>query len=384
MCNCYCGCNDPDYAFLLKKIEQMMEDFKKLNTDLGREFTTVKEEFAALKKFTTDYFQNLDVQQEVNTKLDEMYESGQIAAYFGNTKYNVSTDPIPTKVPIDSTFNQVELIEISDAGLSNYELNQQAKALYDQGVNNSTVRVSTFNIGAFQSGRTPYKPNRMFMEKYIHMTKAAIIGFQEMQTVYNVAPELIYADDFRKYASMDLIPDYSHDFFGEGVASVNQITDFTGHKFESQPPQSSNIVKEEQYYTHCNIAVGSKILSVYNVHLYYKAIDSQEGYSIWKGQRDELLKAMDADPNPYRICVGDFNIRQNDTSTIGYDGLAPFTLKGYKLVNGTKYGTLWNAYAVDDIIVSPEITIVDSGMISSPIPTGGIDHNALWADLKLN
>ena len=49
-----------------------------------KEFTTIAEAFADLKEFVDDYFDNLDVQEEINNKLDEMYADGTLALILNN------------------------------------------------------------------------------------------------------------------------------------------------------------------------------------------------------------------------------------------------------------------------------------------------------------
>lgn len=378
----YCGSNKVNLDWLLNEMNRVINEWAQVHT----EWEGTRKEFEELKLYVDNYFKNLDVQTEINNKLDEMYASGQLGGFFGNTKYNVNPDTvaIPSPVPYHSTFNQLHELEISGFEKSNYELNRDALALFESGKGTSSVRVYTFNIGAYESGRYPDRPLRDLMHKRIAQSMGAIGGLQEMQTIYNVPADVVYSDDVRKHVFLDPDPDYALNVFGSGYLSFNEITSPTAHRFRSQHESSGSVVFEGQSYLHCNIAVGGKVLSVYNTHLWYKAITNPEDFKIWEGQRDELLAAMNADTNPYKICTGDFNIRQNDHSTLGYDGLKPFTLQGYKLVNGEKYGTLWGSYAVDDIIVSPAVQIVNSGMVDCVDPDGNIDHNLLWADIRLN
>lgn len=58
--------NENDAAFAALKV-----DYAQFKEDLTEEFTT-------LKTFVEDYFENLDVQEEINNKLDEMAESGEL------------------------------------------------------------------------------------------------------------------------------------------------------------------------------------------------------------------------------------------------------------------------------------------------------------------
>ena len=73
-----------------EKLEISKEYFDKVSVktnELGNEVEKLSGAFIALKSYVDNYFDNLDVQEEINNKLDEMAESGQltdiIAQYLG-------------------------------------------------------------------------------------------------------------------------------------------------------------------------------------------------------------------------------------------------------------------------------------------------------------
>lgn len=84
--------NENDAAFAALKV-----DYAQFKQDLTEEFNT-------LKTFVEDYFENLDVQEEINNKLDEMAESGELRNamqpyfdYLANkvkSGYTISTLPL--------------------------------------------------------------------------------------------------------------------------------------------------------------------------------------------------------------------------------------------------------------------------------------------------
>lgn len=63
-----------DYELLCKVVQYLNMVIDKVN-NLGR----LEQEFAELKSYVDNYFDNLDVQEEVNNKLEEMAEGGELA-----------------------------------------------------------------------------------------------------------------------------------------------------------------------------------------------------------------------------------------------------------------------------------------------------------------
>ena len=70
--------------WILGKVRELIAEFNKLNQN----FNSLEEKFDALKKYIEDYFDDLDVQDEINNKLDELFEDGtlwqMIADYLNN------------------------------------------------------------------------------------------------------------------------------------------------------------------------------------------------------------------------------------------------------------------------------------------------------------
>lgn len=72
---------------LLESWDAQKVDYEQFKEDLTTEFNTLSgkfddldEAFQALKSYVENYFENLDVQQEINNKLDEMVEDGTLKA----------------------------------------------------------------------------------------------------------------------------------------------------------------------------------------------------------------------------------------------------------------------------------------------------------------
>ena len=81
-----------DYAEM--NFDWLIEEWAKTKA----EWTETREEFDDLKSYVMNYFDNLDVQQEINNKLDAMYESGDlsllIAPYVASGLPDVVSDQI--------------------------------------------------------------------------------------------------------------------------------------------------------------------------------------------------------------------------------------------------------------------------------------------------
>lgn len=229
--------------------------------------------------------------------------------------------------------------------------------------------------------------NMLTALKTITESKISILGMQESES--NIFHSLgnFVKDDFRNNFYEPSFEE-SGDRISRGGYSSNailshyEISSPSHTKFKTQPSEYKNF--DGQSYTHCVIVFGGgKTISLYNTHLWYKGSQSEEEYKITKGQCEELLAVVNADTHPYKVIMGDWNIIENDPSSIGHDMLDMWKNSGYKLVNDGKYGTVWGSKAVDDIIVSQNITISNSGMQDCVLSTGGIDHNLLWADILL-
>ena len=77
-------------ARMYAKVQQLTRLFNELSTEVKTEVENFEasvnetvqeyiEKFTELKDFVDDYFENLDVQEEINNKLDQMAEDGQLA-----------------------------------------------------------------------------------------------------------------------------------------------------------------------------------------------------------------------------------------------------------------------------------------------------------------
>lgn len=76
-------------------LDWFLNTFKELLSEWAaqkREFTDIKTDWAEMREFVTTYFEDLDVQQEINNKLDAMYEDGRLAEILNGLFYNFESD----------------------------------------------------------------------------------------------------------------------------------------------------------------------------------------------------------------------------------------------------------------------------------------------------
>lgn len=80
------------YELLCKVVDYLNKTMENVN-DLSENFDELQGAFNTLKNYVNDYFKNLDVQEEINKKLDEMAING----YFDNliSKYLAKSIPLP-------------------------------------------------------------------------------------------------------------------------------------------------------------------------------------------------------------------------------------------------------------------------------------------------
>lgn len=113
-----------------------------------------------------------------------------------------------------------------------------------------------------------------------------------------------------------------------------------------------------------------QIISVYNVHFSYQ--------SDYERQRQIKLAAdvFSADPNRYKVLMGDFNIKS-------FEELAPFA--DYQMLSTeqnplkTYHAKDWDTKCLDNIIYTDSLVLKKSKMVHSELS----DHDALLAEFEM-
>ena len=78
-----------NYQIYCKLGEEINKIINKVN-ESGEEIETLTNSFIALQNYVNNYFSNLDVQDEIDNKLDEMAQNGTLAEILRNTKFVAS------------------------------------------------------------------------------------------------------------------------------------------------------------------------------------------------------------------------------------------------------------------------------------------------------
>lgn len=256
-----------------------------------------------------------------------------------------------------------------------------------------TLTVATFNV--FNQGQLRHAGIRSY---YIAarqtlvelMTKAQVIGLQEVETfnISSYAPytkrfnmENFYADSNmvecdKNISEWSMVNDAGF-ISGNAMFSTYTLSNKTNAIY-SETTSSS----EKQGYTHADVTVGDKTVSIYVTHFDYTG-------TYIAAQITELMSIIASDTAAYKIIMGDFNFNvQTETSKI-----EQFTSNGFKFVNAGQYKTFSNNTPIDEIAVTTNINILDSGMLSinniKAYENGGTgkaisDHNPIYARLSFN
>lgn len=101
------------------KLAEYVNKIAKSTNDIGSEMETVVNSFNDLKDYVDNYFDNLDVTEEVNAKLDEMVESGDLTEIIQNSLFNI---PININV-VSRIFREYEDTYYIIKGITSYSNN---------------------------------------------------------------------------------------------------------------------------------------------------------------------------------------------------------------------------------------------------------------------
>ena len=221
---------------------------------------------------------------------------------------------------------------------------------------NTTLRVCSYNIkhGADVS------LDMSVIAKDITDLSLDIVGFQEIDQKtsrvngLDTMKALSEASGYEYYAFAKSI-DYKGGGYGTGILSRYPIVEFEVILLESGS-------EEQRSVGHAVIDVNGVLFDFFNTHLSFESLELRtKQYK----QLAELLAKCET-----YILTGDFNT----AVMTEFDVLPDATL-----VNNGKYGTFPSSgKAIDNIVISKDWNIVDSGMG----PKGHSDHNLLWAELK--
>lgn len=247
---------------------------------------------------------------------------------------------------------------------SYYHLIDEAKKNEKELLLKDTLRVATFNIS--EVNKDFFDVSRQ-TKKEILKTKASVIGTQEMISGQYFDFNRDFTSYFTPYSSFfKNVSDYRFAYgydYGIGFISSFNILDQQGQHFKMIDKEI-----EKRGYQRIVVKVNDTKISIYNTHLTHNRQADRDS------QMEELFERVEADNNVHRIVLGDYNTREMSE-------LHWFTNKNYSVVNTGQYLTFDGRSAIDNIIVSSNLTIAQSDMVK--ISKNISDHHILWADIKI-
>lgn len=116
----YTNFHDLNLDWFLNTFKKLLDEWE----DQQQQFSDLQEAFSELRDFVNDYFDDLDVQQEINNKLDEMIQSGELQvilqSLFNNFEiaYDIRLGTLESRMdefaslPPGSTSGNAELLDI--------------------------------------------------------------------------------------------------------------------------------------------------------------------------------------------------------------------------------------------------------------------------------
>lgn len=139
-------------------ITRMYESFLALQTYVNNTKDTLEDAFNELDDYVRNYFDNLDVQEEINNKLDEMLEDGvleQIIEQFLQSTAIWSFDTVAdmkaaTNLISGSTAKTLGYYSINDGGDATYQITNTQSATEHQESLNSGLYATLINPSSFK------------------------------------------------------------------------------------------------------------------------------------------------------------------------------------------------------------------------------------------
>lgn len=242
-----------------------------------------------------------------------------------------------------------------------------------------TFTVATFNVLVETSwAKRGFITNDILARQHtiILMTKAQIIGINEVihgkvHPFFETMNPSVYTD-YSQFISNICNNYYRYEMInaGEGIMSCYTATSKSSYQYEN----SGGSFVEKQGYAQMTLNIHGKSVSVYSVHFDYTGTYIQE-------QVNKMYEILSADTADAKIMMGDFNI--DSSTTQGKTILSSFLADGYKLVNDGKYNSFKNTAPIDEILVSENIQILESGYIDI-LKTKIISSMNFWGNYPIS
>lgn len=191
---------------LLCKVVEYLKNVIDNQIIVEENVTNLYNSFVELKNYVDNYFTNLDVQDEVNNKLDEMVESGEFEELLSNY-FN-------TKEDIDSNKNLITLNRITRFFVNNgkYQTNLEDRAYYGYMQGATNTKDGKYIIAYMPSNENYLYTNNVNLVEYnsdgsINRSKILQLGHANSLS-FNIKDNLVYVVSGSKYINETLTNDY--------------------------------------------------------------------------------------------------------------------------------------------------------------------------------
>lgn len=129
------------YELLCKVIHYLNKTIENVN-ELGENFVELQQMFNTLKQYVDNYFKNLDVQEEINKKLDEMSKNGELDYILNNLLLENSTEIING----NSVFDYFHSYNDWDSVNGGCYIGNNNIVIYLSGVNSNIGKLMCINL----------------------------------------------------------------------------------------------------------------------------------------------------------------------------------------------------------------------------------------------
>ena len=130
---------------LFCKLGKEMNKIINSENTLGTQMETITNAFIELQNYVNNYFNNLDIEEEINTKLNEMVQSGELSNILMNYTnlikvYNTHEDMInDNTLQNGMTVKTLGYFNINDGGHAIYKIINNSNNNYVEQIKNSSL-----------------------------------------------------------------------------------------------------------------------------------------------------------------------------------------------------------------------------------------------------
>ncbi|MEA4819967.1 MAG: Ig-like domain-containing protein, partial [[Clostridium] scindens] len=239
------------------------------------------------------------------------------------------------------------------------------------------MRVGTFNIAAVK--KLPIAAQAALVDA----NQIDLVGLQEVDVNTTRRPTDMLADfaaagsQKNTYFQKAIDMTDGHGVYGIGIASKLPLTGTGGASLYSETGA------EGRAYARAVVTVEGKQIAIYNTHLSWES-NVALATRLRGEQIKQIIAAVKADPTPYKVITGDFNIDQ--TRGEWYPFLEEFDMANggdgtwYPTFNGVD--STMKVMDIDNIITTRNIKVENVTMVDTKTANVS-DHNLLYADLTV-